>query len=821
MPGKGPAKGRQRKFFFLHVSNVLGIYDVSIGYRTTKGVIQPLSACRQSASVKIPFGPVNSCEFRERNVGVEETVKEFKFVNNRSQTVALQDSLLNNLEFKVHDFSRKVTEMFVEKKKNLLAIYVSMINNTENFVNHRDEFHDPDGFQLNGGGVSKASIVAAGGSLEEIRQFVKAAKESALMVESAEKSLEEIAKNVNPSRKHKASTEVPFKHPKLSRTEIVVEKEKEELEDLDGLEKDYQNSLMGVAHVSLENISVSQEMQVKVNPFRVQFIMASMRKRYDPAISVLVVCPVDQDSYCDGKNVDDNKFYVVQKVKCLIAFQELDKTGEFVKLSGHQNRKVLVYILNNNRPELMQYGNARENYISAQFVRKTVPQDLLHHFHSLTMTDSSVKALKVVERMARLCCIGPDECTALDKLCKWSNAGFVALMEVIDSFEKYKTLDVKKTGHQQRLARGDKLNMSNVLLRLLSKCPEHYFISNYGKVLDATMSLKDLAENYKEVLEVDKVYKVLCVIANYGKVETLLEKYPGMFDFQKMKNYVGAVFNSKMKNLKAIQLQNYYDYVVNSHVKDFENPVNFISFETAAKLFEDEGMIYRSDMIVYMMKDKNHDIVMSIISAILGGEKSFQAALLVFPTEMDHFEAISYLRSQQAATNLIKDFKVVPLLFKKESKSCEEVCENVSYALLFGKLTILNSPLMVHYCDLVHLIKVVENICPPQLNVSLVCDPGIPFIKLHSQDLDKKVTYYGIKSEITKFKNKLDADKTPVIEPVNGESVDSEDIPSTSTTPAKSSPENLNDSGFAQTPQSSSTALRSLSSQMAEIERDI
>ena len=41
-----------------------------------------------------------------------------------------------------------------------------------------------------------------------------------------------------------------------------------------------------------------------------------MRKRYNPAISVMVVCPVEEGSSCDSADVNKRKFFVVQKVHC-------------------------------------------------------------------------------------------------------------------------------------------------------------------------------------------------------------------------------------------------------------------------------------------------------------------------------------------------------------------------------------------------------------------------------------------------------------------------------------------------------------------------
>ena len=135
-----------------------------------------------------------------------------------------------------------------------------------------------------------------------------------------------------------------------------------------------------------------------------------------------MICPVDVNNF-GLQNLKTSKYIVVQKVQVLKAFQELHKVGEFVHMSGHSKGTVLCYILNTNRQDLRQYGNVRENFITSQFARKTLPQDLLHHFHTLSRKDSSVKAAKVLERMARLCCIGPDECTAMDKLSKWFKEG--------------------------------------------------------------------------------------------------------------------------------------------------------------------------------------------------------------------------------------------------------------------------------------------------------------------------------------------------------------------------------------------------------------
>ena len=794
---------RPRNAWFLHVNNVLGVYEVCVGYKNTKQKVTPLTASNQKASVKIPFGPPVKCEYRERKAG-QDIVREFKFENQRRESIALGETIFNNLEFGVNSFSKFVTSMYVNNKKELLALYLTMINCSENFVHHREGTHSTLGLSLNdGSGVVEGSLAAAGGSVEDFQKFLTIVKENATMVDSANKGPIGIAKYFKPTNKRKVSEE-SANGTKLSKTETVAENEKKEIEDKDGLEQVYKQTYYGVAHVPIENISVSPEMELKVNKFRVKMIEENMRKRYDPSQSVLVVCPEVDGSNFDGDNVEKLKFFVIQKVHAFKALQSLDRSGEFVKMADHHNRNVLCYILATSRPDMMAYGNLRGNFISGKFARPTKPQELLHVFESLTLKDSTVKSIKVVERMSKLCCIGTDEGTAIKKLCQWSREAFAALMVTIERFESYQTKDVKRTGNQQALAEGKKLSMTNKLLKLLAKCPEKYFLENYEKVVTETISLNDLADNYRKITEVGKVYKVLMVISKYESVQALRDKYPGKFDMEKMEQYVGAVIDGEEMNFKAVLLQDYYRKVVKDPEHIHDCPVEFVDFDSVGEVFRDHEIMDKFEMVVYNMKRMRKNICMNIIMAILGGDKTFHAALLVFPTELDHFEIISYLRSQEANTDIITGYKLVPLLFRNQFVSTvSEVGPNVKYAILFGKMSVLKTPLLVYHGAIAQICQVIDRVCPPESNVALVSDIGVPSIKLHNNNLDKKVKYFGGQNDITRFIKKLDSDKTAVDSSDSpedlsiGETSDSEEIASTSTTPVKSST-NLDDSGFAE-----------------------
>lgn len=260
---------RQRNSMFLYVSNLLGTFEVNVAYKTTKTEIQALSANKFGDNFKLPFGPPTTCEYLVRN----KNENVFKFTNQRKQTVAMKDTLLNNLQFGVNDFSRKVTALTTGGKNKLLALYLSLINKSESFIHHRPGVHDNNGDVLSAAGEEGTCIVDNGGSVEEYQQFLKIAKESAAMVDSPAVALKQIINKFQSNRKRKScdsenqeSGESSSKAPRLSKVETVKNNERKELEDEDGLEMKYQDSFCGVAHIPLDNISVPPQMQLSRYP---------------------------------------------------------------------------------------------------------------------------------------------------------------------------------------------------------------------------------------------------------------------------------------------------------------------------------------------------------------------------------------------------------------------------------------------------------------------------------------------------------------------------------------------------------------------------
>jgi hypothetical protein len=469
--GVCPDAKRPRNAWFLRVTKILGTAQLEIGYKSTRGDESPFSNSKPGTAAKVPFGPPVKCEYSRKKVG-DDDVGEFKFTNKRRETALFRESVLNNFNVSngVNILSKRITSLVVDKKQKLLALFLSLLPHTSGFVHHREEFHDENGFSLDGSGIQEGDLINNGGTLKQFLELVDAALKSAVVVDA------EVMQN-NPISNffqvgQKRSQDNSSQSKKKSKVQIRTENEDKEIEDETGLEKEYQRSYLGLAEIPLENISVAPELKSQINIIRVHTVVGSMRK-YDPSLSVLVVCPEDFNNPVDLTDVKNVKFHCIQKIHTLEAFHQLDKDGKFTKLTGHSMRTVICYVIKTNSSGLVHYGHLRPTSIETQFLKKIFPQHILHIFHSLS-SDGSVNSRKVVERIARLCRIGANEATAISKLCKWSKEAFSALIEVIELFEKYETLDVKPSGHQGRLARGEKLPMTNklfILLNIVCICP--------------------------------------------------------------------------------------------------------------------------------------------------------------------------------------------------------------------------------------------------------------------------------------------------------------------------------------------------------------
>ena len=749
---------RPKNGWFLFPSKVGEQFQVDIGYKTGTGKIGFYSSSPQSSSVKIPWGPPVKCQFVVRRSG-DIVVNEYKFSNSRRETVAFDEVILNSLECGVNPFTQKIVSMCVKGNKILLANYLSLVQYSEGFIHHRELKHTVDGFMIDGSGILEKELEDNGGSLHGYREFVTLVKNNSRETIGKDDACTIDKENVVSDGRKRKKTDDTGPVKKKSKAGVINENEKIELDDEAGLEKQYQKCYIGLANVPLENLKVADDLKSKVNIFRVYSIISSIQRRYDPSLSVLVVCPVDDTGPPNLREVGKQKFLVVQKIHTFLAFVEIGKRGEFNKLTGHSSGKVLCYVLNTNSSALIHYGNFRANEIANKHGRKTYPQDLLHVFENLVVKESRAGAFKVVERMSKLSRVGPDESTSLRKLCLWSEEGFKILMKVINKFEDFETSDLKTaTGNVGSINRCEKQKMIHSVFNKLAKCGEKYVMSESDKVLEGKMSLKTLVESYQTLVDIEKTFAVLSQISGYVGKHKLLVDFPGKFDSERMVKYSGAEIINGEPNTQASLLRDYWKKVNKDKYAEYEEPVSFVEVNGLKQLQENKDYLEKSDFLIVHLKIGQPDLCMDIIQALVRSEKVFHAALLVFPLESLQFETLSCLRNMSLGE--MEKLKIVPIFFNNlRLKSSGEVCENMDFGVLFGRFNILIPPLKRGYNGLFNIVEIVNRICPPQSQIAMLSDQGLPVLQVHSANLDQRVQYIGTKEDLNKFKLLLRKDK--------------------------------------------------------------
>ena len=757
----GSKARRPKNSWFLHPTKIGEVYQLNIGYKSGTGKIGFFSTSPQNSSVKIPWGPPVSCEFvvrRKSGMDDSEVVREYKFNNGKTRdSIGFDEAILNLIECGVNSFTQKLVSLCVKGHKKLLGNYVTLVQHSEGFIHHTDK-HDNLGFMLDGSGIGEIMLEENGGSVGEYTEFIKLAKDcSRDSIGRLEEQESGQSNGKSDGRKRKKSGDSEDDLVKKSKTKIVNENEKSELDDTTGLEKTLKKCYIGFTQVPLENLRVADELKSMINMYRVYGVTASIRSRYDPSQAILVVCPEDDTRTPDLKQVGEQKFLVVQKIHTFLAFSELSMKGEFKNLTGHSEGTVVCYVLNTNSSALIHYGSIRGNEIANKYTRRTYPQDLLHVFESLVIKENGVSALKVVERMSKLSRVGPDESTSIRKLCQWSKEGFKVLMAVIDKFEDYETCDLKSaSGNVGSIARCEKQKMTHDTFNKLAKCEEKYFVTESPQVLTGSTSLKAVVEEYQTSVEVEKVFAVLSQISGFVSKDQLLKEYPRKFEKEILVKFIGAEIKNNRKNDQASLLYDYWEKTSTKSMDEYDDPVSFVAIVEMKEIIEKKDIIDKLDFLILNLKSAQQDLCLLIMNMIISTSNVFSAGLLVFPSESLQFESLTCLRNMFFGETI----KIWPIYFNSlKQKNDGKICENMDFGILFGKFSVLVPPLKRAYSHLGNISEIVKKVCPPQCTVGMITEPGLHVIKVHSSKIEHRVKYFGSEINLKRFQDELRKDK--------------------------------------------------------------
>ena len=731
------------------VTKVNKVYELTIMYRNTRGLVSPFSKSKQNDHIKIPWGTPTMCEYI-LPTGEEEGCGSFVFNSRRRDSAKFSLSEFSSFEEGKNMFAKQVAGMIVDGKQSLLALYLACMVHSSEFVHHREGFHTSEGFQLQGYDEVLSSVVKFGGSLADYQNFINLAKREAKVVENASVTAQDITRFFVPKRSLESETSGSVS-AKKTKADIIDDLEKQELKDPEGLEKKHQEGIVGLANIPLDNLEVASTLENTVNNIRVNRIILSLKSRYDPSLSIPVVCPKDENaSNIDLNNVETTKFLVVQKVHLVKAFQVMHRNNEFTKLSSHCDGTVICFVVKLDTDVAKHHANLKGNDIMNRFARPVRPQDLIGTFYSLSqVSNDGVDAMKSIDRMLRLFRIGPNESTSVRKICSWSNEPLEAFMKVKNEFENFQTLDVdeSKSKYHGKLIRGEKMTFTNALLNSIAKVDEEKFLAGHSKILSNVCSVKSFVEEQLSLKKLQDVAGVLSIIADHRLYDDLATQYEGKFELERLEPFVGAEIKKGVLNDQAARLKKYYKSIIEKKV--YEDEVEFIVYRNLTEHIREYNFFSNYDALVLFVGDKDSTYVFSIINESLIEMKPFSARLIVFKDEILYSEVLNYMRQLKSPPEYMK---ILPLLFHSKSSRRDFMSVNVNYSVLFGKFIVQNPPIEVYHSSLNDIGKILDNICPPNVSAACIADPSFSLSRIHTQEGKvKKVTYFGIKSEVDKL----------------------------------------------------------------------
>ena len=175
-------------------------------------------------------------------------------------------------------------------------------------------------------------------------------------------------------------------------------------------------------------------------------------------------------------------------------------------------------------------------------------------------------------------------------------------------------------------------------------------------------------------------------------------------------------------------------------------------------------LVGMSKPYTFHIKKLKLEWIRKYVDSLIKSNNTLQVGVLLFSCEMDYSCVRSLLRTEIDHASSVETVEVFPLMFGNSSSSVigSKVIENVTYGVIFGKFSVIKSPLLSLYNDISQLIYVVDSVCPPGCNVLMLADPDLTLFKVHDENLSWYTKYIGSHQAIEKFQRDLAKDKLPV-----------------------------------------------------------
>ena len=315
-------------------------------------------------------------------------------------------------------------------------------------------------------------------------------------------------------------------------------------------------------------------------------------------------------------------------------------------------------------------------------------------------------------------CVPPEDISAINKIAKWEETSLDKLAILLEKFQKYQTLDAASKGARLKIRRREAKSMTKAMFRQLGRCTEQYFVENFEKVISNTISLQNLLTGNEKILLLLKTERNAALAAGVDDHEQLKEKYPLKFDQGVLENFLGAEVYGKKANKQGDRLNSYIKSVKTGTT--FEDPVKLNICENILDITSE--VMDQYDILVLRFDEFPESYIRYLIDhvGVSYSLKETKSVFLVLNCESELLKVLNCLECWREKPN----FHVSLCLFEKEDSQVNtntKAKENVTFAVLFGKVTVFKGHMKTAHKDLeTNLPKIIEQISPPFAKIAYI-----------------------------------------------------------------------------------------------------
>ena len=721
--------------------------QIQIMVRKANGLKGPFTSAAPNSKSRPAWDSVSQCEFQSSLETNGNRKYEFICTSSDKECHKFRVDLIDPFMNSEDSFTRKVSDL-VKKNPGLLGHYITLMSRSKEFFNYSAEKHDDQGFFQDGSGISLADLEKAGGSLEELVNFIKAGEECCIDMRSIVAGHDERARS-------KKITEFFNTKEKVEKNETKKDTvEKNYIKEIHG-EIGMERSLSSqyddeIKMIPIDKLKKSPELALELNVCKVDRLVSIFKERFDPSLAVLTVSPSDFEAYENSGDCD--QFYVIHGSHRLSAFEVLNKQGLLLKLPGMKGNLIACSVIKRTTAILTNYCNVRCNDLEANVKTEVPVYHMIFIYHGLLLRSKDRNQSKVwIERICHTQRLQPEDILSVLRICDWEEEALTMLIQVLDKYQNYLTTDISSRGDRVSIRRREPRRMTRAMLRSLSRVDQKFFRESYSKVLTESVSLKELIEENEKVLVKQKIMRNAAIVfgvENFGDIKTKYET----FDESVLDNFTGAEVLGKKVNKQGENLMKYAKSIMTG--ERYNHPFIIQSCESIYDI--DTKVIEMHDVLVF--NDVTDGYLEHLIDLIgINHSVSFSKSVIVLvKTHQEVVKALVGLDSYKDKP----EFSVHLIVFEKDKKVVNDFEENACFALIFGKISIVSGRIRVLNNSIAASLRsVVINISDSNAKIAeIIMDDVSCAVDLHGSPearANRKITYYVKNGAVEKLKKKF------------------------------------------------------------------